>query len=545
MKKWIGFLAFLLFVGIAPVASGITAQAQARPDDTIMEGVYAGEISLAGMTQTEAQEAVQAYVDSLGSSVITLNVVDGNTVTATASELGMSWSNQNLVSEAVNLGKSGNVVARYKAVKDLEHENKVYDIQFSFDQEAIASLIENDCAEYNVEAVDAHLTRVDGEFVIEEGQTGVVIDNSASETAVYEYLTTQWKGGDAAIDLVVTEEEPQGNSEDLALVKDVLGTYTTSYSSSGSDRSANVSNGCELINGTTVYPGESFSTYEAVAPFTEENGYYMAGSYLNGQVVDSIGGGVCQIATTLYNTALQAELEITQRQNHSMIVTYVKPSMDAAIAGTYKDIKITNNYSTPIYVEGYTENKKLTFTIYGKETRPANRTVEYVSETLGTTSPGEPQLIVDNSLAPGARVRVQSSHTGLRSRLWKVVTVDGVETERTLLHTDSYNASKAIYRVGPTPVAAPVETAPAPTDAVQPTEPQVIEGVNGGPGVTAPAQTEAPAETAPAAQTEAPAPAPEPDPQSAAAPAETAAPEGAAVVPVAQAAEFGNREALG
>ena len=279
MKKWIGFLAFLLFVGIAPVASGITAQAQARPDDTIMEGVYAGEISLAGMTQAEAQEAVQAYVDSLGSSVITLNVVDGNTVTATASELGMSWSNQNLVSEAVNLGKSGNVVARYKAVKDLEHENKVYDIQFSFDQEAIASLIENDCAEYNVEAVDAHLTRVDGEFVIEEGQTGVVIDNSASETAVYEYLTTQWKGGDAPIDLVVTEEEPQGNAEDLALVKDVLGTYTTSYSSSGSDRSANVANGCKLINGTTVYPGESFSTYEAVAPFTEENGYYMAGSY--------------------------------------------------------------------------------------------------------------------------------------------------------------------------------------------------------------------------------------------------------------------------
>src|SRR5699024_9569580 len=109
-------------------------------------------------------------------------------------------------------------------------------------------------------------------FVIEEGQTGVVIDNSASETAVYEYLTTQWKGGDAPIDLVVTEEEPQGNAEDLALVKDVLGTYTTSYSSSGSDRSANVANGCKLINGTTVYPGESFSTYEAVAPFTEENG---------------------------------------------------------------------------------------------------------------------------------------------------------------------------------------------------------------------------------------------------------------------------------
>ena len=76
MKKWICFLAFLILAGIGPVASGISVQAQAKPDDTIMEGVYAGEISLAGMTQTEAQEAVQAYVDSLGSSVITLKVVE-------------------------------------------------------------------------------------------------------------------------------------------------------------------------------------------------------------------------------------------------------------------------------------------------------------------------------------------------------------------------------------------------------------------------------------------------------------------------------------
>ena len=73
--------------------------------------------------------------------------------------------------------------------------------------------------------------------------------------------------------------------------------------------------------------------------------------------VDSIGGGVCQISTTLYNASLYAELEIVQRQNHSMTVSYVKPSMDAAIAGTYKDLKIKNPYDTPIYIEGYTQGK--------------------------------------------------------------------------------------------------------------------------------------------------------------------------------------------
>ena len=448
MKKWIYFLAFLLSLGVASVTSGVSAQAQARPDDTIMEGVYAGDVSLAGMTQAEAQDAVQAYVDSLGSSVITLKVVDGNTVTATAAELGMSWSNQGLVSEAVNLGKSGNVVTRYKAVKDLAHENKVYDIEFAFDQEAIASLIENDCAQYNVEAVDAHLKRENAKLVIEEGQKGIVIDNGASETAVYEYLTTQWKGGDASIDLVVTEEEPQGNAEELALVKDVLGTYTTSYSSSGSDRSANVANGCKLINGTTVYPGESFSTYEAVSPFTEENGYYMAASYLSGQVVDSIGGGICQVSTTLYNAVLLAELQVDERHNHSMIVTYVKPSMDAAIAeSSGKDFVFTNNTDYPIYIEGYTSNKNLTFTIYGVETRDPNRKVTYESEVLETISPGA-EVIKQDSSQPIGSVSVQSAHTGYKARLWKVVTVDGEEVSREQINSSSYQMTPRTATVG-------------------------------------------------------------------------------------------------
>ena len=173
--------------------------------------------------------------------------------------------------------------------------------------------------------------------------------------------------------------------------------------------------------------------------------------------MDSVGGGVCQIATTLYDASLYAELEITQRQNHSMSVSYVKPSMDAAIAGTYKDIKVTNPYDTPIYIEAGTSGKTLTFTIYGKETRPANRTLKFESVTLQVMGAGAPIEQVDNSLAPGARVKVDSGHTGLKSELYKCVYVDGELKERTLLNKDTYNASRPIYRVGP---AAPAVTDP-------------------------------------------------------------------------------------
>ena len=533
---------------IAAAAFGMVLLAAMPPmiswAQTLPEGVYVGNQSLGGMTEEEARAKVQEYVDGLAGQTIILDV-DGTEIETTAGELGFHWANTDAVQVVSDRFQYGSLVQQYMAQADVKQAPVEVDVQTQVDDQLVTAFVNDRCRDLTVAPRDASIIRENGAFQVTPSVTGRIVDIGATEEAMNQAMTAENLEEPMKITAVVAVQEPAVKTEDLETIQDVLGTFTTDFSSSGSARSTNLAVGAAKINGRVVMPGQTLSGYECLQPFTRENGYKSAAAYENGQVVDSIGGGVCQIATTLYNTALQAELEITQRQNHSMIVTYVKPSMDAAIAGTYKDIKITNNYSTPIYVEGYTENKKLTFTIYGKETRPANRTVEYVSETLGTTSPGEPQLIVDNSLAPGARVRVQSSHTGLRSRLWKVVTVDGVETERTLLHTDSYNASKAIYRVGPTPVAAPVETAPAPTDAVQPTEPQVIEGVNGGPGVTAPAQTEAPAETAPAAQTEAPAPAPEPDPQSAAAPAETAAPEGAAVVPVAQAAEFGNREALG
>lgn len=448
MKKWIWTLALVLLIGAAPLAAGLRVQAQARPDDTILSGVFAEDISLAGMKRDEAKAAIQAYVDSLADSTITLNVVDGNTVDVTAADLGLSWSNPELVEEAVNLGKSGNVVTRYKALKDLEHQNKIYDIKFSFDKEAIASVVDGRCSEYNREAVDAHLNRVNGSFVIEDGQTGVLVDSAASRNQIYEYLTTQWKGGDTSVDLVVKEEVPKGRTEDLSLVKDVLGSYTTSFSSSGSDRSANVTNGCKLINGTTLYPGETFSTYETVSPFSQENGYYMAGSYLNGMVVDSIGGGICQVSTTLYNAVLKAELQVDERHNHSMIVAYVKPSMDAAIAeSSGKDFCFTNNTDYPIYIEGYTQDKKITFNIYGVETRDSGREVTFESEILETIQP-ESENIIQTDQQPIGWVDVQSVHIGYKAKLWKVVKENGVEVSREQVNSSNYKMVPRTATVG-------------------------------------------------------------------------------------------------
>ena len=172
----------------------------------------------------------------------------------------------------------------------------------------------------------------------------------------------------------------------------------------------------------------------------------MAGSYLNGKVVDSLGGGICQVSTTLYNAVLLSELEVVERSNHSMIVTYVDPSADAAIAGTYKDFKFKNDTDAPIYIEGVTADKKITFTIYGEETRPSNRSIKYVSKTLSTTDPGV--IIVADPGQPIGFRAVDSAHRGVQAELYKHVYVNGVEESVTKVNKSTYNASPRTVIIG-------------------------------------------------------------------------------------------------
>lgn len=445
---------------VCTVAAGLTlffaAEAWA---DTVPRGIRMDGQDLGGMDTEEARQKIEDYVSQMAGQTVALEVA-GTKVETTAQQLGFHWENTDVLDSSVAEHESGDIIDRYLKQKDLENNPVDIELEFKIDGGAVEEFVTTQCQPFMREAVDASIVRENGAFVVTPSQDGISVDLAATISQLNEALK-KGLAEPVLVEAAVTETQPARTTEMLSTIQDVLGTFSTDFSSSGASRSKNLQVGSGKINGSVLMPGETLSGYECMHPFTTANGYAAAGAYENGQVVDSVGGGVCQIATTLYNAALLAEMEITQRQNHSMIVSYVKPSNDAAIAGTYKDIKITNPYDTPLYIEGGVSGKTLTFTIYGKETRPANRTIKYVSETLGVTDPGEPITNVDPSLQPGARVRVQAAHRGVRSRLWKYVYIDGVETEKTILHTDTYNASKAIYRVGPeAPPAVPAEALP-------------------------------------------------------------------------------------
>ena len=424
-----------------------TVSAKSR-NNTILDGIFVEDIDLSGLTKEEATDSLNAFVEELKSKVITFSTVNDYYVAVTAGDLGIRWINDEIIDEIAGLGKEGNIVQRYKAVEDLKRGNMVYHMELDFDKEAIRSLLEEQCTEYDYDAVNASLKRVNGDFEYIDGKIGLHLNIDESQKEVYDYLTNGWDFQDASIDLIIDEMQPKGSRDELARVKDVLGSYTTSFTTSSTARCKNIENACGLINGATIYPGEEFSTLGMITPFSEANGYFPAGSYLNGRVVESLGGGICQVSTTLYNAVLLSELEVTERSNHSMIISYVEPSMDAAIAeSSGKNFRFKNNTDVPIYIEGYTQNKRITFVIYGQETRDAGHKVRYESEVLETTPAGRDNIIMDSSQGIGF-IDVQAAHIGYKARLWRIIEENGVEVSREVINKSTYKMSPKTATVG-------------------------------------------------------------------------------------------------
>lgn len=425
----------------------VPASVHVDPTATINRGVYADDVDLSGLTYKEAKSKVENRISELRDKQISLASINDRVTTVSAGDLGIKWSNSDILLEAIGLGKKGNVIARYKANKDLEVEHKVYEINVTADKSYVHNVVQAESDACGSDAKDATMTREGGVFHIYEGQEGYGIDVDKSVESVMEVMDN-WNKEDCTIELVSGLIQPKGTAADLEKIQDLLGHFSTSFSSSGKERSGNVRNGTKLINGKLLYPGEQLSVYETVSPFTEENGYFLAGSYLNGLVVESLGGGICQVSSTLYNAVIRAELQVDERSNHSMIVSYVDMSADAAISGTAKDFKFTNNLENPIFIEGYTtDDKQVVFNIYGVETRPSNRTISFQSVELERTEPEGEKVVADPEL-PAGKVSVQSAHTGYVGEYWKVVKVDGVETDRVRINKSNYRAVPKTASVG-------------------------------------------------------------------------------------------------
>ena len=413
---------------------------------TIADHVFIDNVDVSGLIATEAEEVLLEQLEKYQKEKVKL-VAEETEIELTLGELGFEIKDlEKVVKEAVAYGKKGAIWSRYRQMKDLEKGTKNFDVSYTIDGTVAKMTISEKMPELENAAKNATIKRENGAFVVTEGVRGKKIDLKESVKIIENHFNKNWKHqGTETIKLETTVDEPDISKADLLKIKDMMGTYSTSFTRNN-NRGKNVANAASRINGTVLMPGEEYSASTGMGERNAANGYFEAGSYENGETVQTYGGGVCQVSSTLYNAVILAELEITERWSHSMTVDYVKASMDAAVAEGYKDLKFKNNTDAPIYIEGYTVGGKLTFTIYGQDTRAEGRTISYVSEII-SKSEVKKKFVTSND-AVGTIKQSASGHAAIKAKLWKVVKENGVEVSRTNVNNSSYQASTATWKVG-------------------------------------------------------------------------------------------------
>lgn len=227
---------------------------------------------------------------------------------------------------------------------------------------------------------------------------------------------------------------------------DLLATYTTRYDPTNKNRSNNLTIAANKINGTILMPGETFSYNKVVGARTIEAGYKEAGAYAGGKVVQDVGGGICQISSTIYNTALLANLEIVDRSNHQFLTSYVPVSRDATVSWGGLDFKFKNTRSYPIKIVATAKNGLAKVSFYGIKEKTEyevviqSKTLSYIPYTV--------KYIEDSSLAKGKEVVSQSGYNGCKSEAYRVLKLNGKVVSKTLLSRDTYDPMQRVIRRG-------------------------------------------------------------------------------------------------
>ena len=441
---------FLLAFALLLIWSPKEAYAIDQEEDTIVNGVFIDTVDISGMTVKEAQAAVKNHIEGLRSKSFAV-IVGDNTIITTMGELGYIYEpNPNdHIRHAIGLGKAGNLIKRYKDNKDIEHGKKVYPLTYSYDEGKLRQIIEEGAERYKVSPKNATFTRKNDKFHFTDHVLGSRMEVDSTYIAIKEKLD-DWNRMDFVVHATMVDVEPQFTKESLEKSTSILGEFTTEYKSSSEDRAANLANGARLINNAVLYPGDVFSSYTYLLPFSLDNGYYMAGSYNAGRIEQTIGGGACQVTTTLYNAGLFAELDVVERSAHSMTVSYVDLAFDAAIAEGSKNFRFSNNTDMPILIEAFSDDRKITFRIWGNETRDTeNRIVKYENKVISETAPSQAEKVTKDPTRPTSYRKVtQSAKRGYSAELYKVVYENGVEVSRELINKSNYKAEPAHVTIG-------------------------------------------------------------------------------------------------
>ena len=445
-----------------------------RNSDKIISGMYINSVNVSGLTKEEALVKLESQLNNNETNIIKVSRNE-YVKELKLSDLEAKFALEDAVEYAYNYGRDNNFLFNnYKVLDALLFTHKEQ-AGYECNEELFNNLVNEISLAMPDLALDSSYTIKDNVLLIKNSTSGIRIkkdeffdkikiafgsDNKSIQIPAQECEQTkididkiydeiykapvdakftidpyeifkEEDGLDFAITLEEAKEMLKENKEEyeipLVVVKptvvletledeafpDKLAFFATTYSTADTNRNTNIALAAKSINNVVLLPGEEFSYNELIGECSAKQGYKPATTYLNGKLSTGIGGGICQVSTTLYNAVLRANLEVTQRKNHSMGVTYVPAGQDAMVSIGTSDFKFKNNRSYPIRIVAYTGVGNVTCEIYGLKQNP-----EYDVELFSQ--------------------RVSENETGYKVETYKILKIKGKEESRTLISTDTY-----------------------------------------------------------------------------------------------------------
>ena len=504
-KKFIILIIFAIIIAILLICSTIFAIINLS-NTKIMKGIMVGNVDISNLTPEEATQVLNEICNDKTDTQIILNYKDFET-TVTYETLEVKYQIENAIKKAYEIGRTGNIfIDNFQIINAMINKVKI-ELEASIDNETVQQIIQN--INNNIEgAVQQSSYYIENDkLIITSGKEGLKVDENQLVEEIYNCITTNdnqiieipvinampdnidlekiheevYKKVEDAyyttdpftiypevegidfdmesaktmilenkeeyeISLIITK--PQKTVKDLGAeaFPNKLSTYSSKYDARNTNRTTNLILATQKINGTVLLPGEEFSYNKVVGERTIQAGYKEASVYSNGQVVNGLGGGICQISSTLYNAVIMANLEVTDRRNHQFVAPYVPAGQDATVVYGSQDFKFKNTRNYPIRIEGTVSGGVATITIWGiKEEQEYEVSIQTKKiSTISYTT----QYIEDSSLPAGQTVVVQSGSNGQKVEAYKVVKQNGQVISTTLLSKDTYNPMKRIVKVG-------------------------------------------------------------------------------------------------
>jgi len=436
-------------------------------DNKIYPGVTVQDVNLGGMTKEEAKNKLtEIFNDAIEKKKMPISIGDKQ-YELIYSDIIPKYDIDGTVEKAYSFGRDDGILEKYMIIKNGDNKKNEITLDFSYNEEKLKEYEAKLQKEVTQTSKDASINIEGNNIAVKSGTEGKTVNLDTLDQKLKENINGEINS-ENKVTVDVETTKPRVTKDDLSKIKGIMGTFTSNYSTSAPGRSKNIEIATSAINGTVVMPGETFSFNDVVGPRTVERGYQEAGTYVGNKVEPGIGGGICQVSTTLYRAAMKANLRSVERTNHSMVVGYAQPGLDATVSYGYLDYKFKNTYDFPLYIKGTTVGKVVTYTVYGDPSALNGKTYDMANEVLETIPP-ERKIVPDNTLPEGKEEKDGVGMTGYKARSYQITYENGTEVKRDIIATDSYASVGIIVRKGTQLTTAPPATIPAPPAITSPT----------------------------------------------------------------------------